>query len=101
MSKVYGKTDKSIKAKTGETFAIELEANPTTGYQWQADVDPEKVKLLDTNYESPGHAIGASGKERLTFQSLSEGDTTISLKYKRAWEEESIDSVEIKLQSQK
>ena len=101
MSKTYGKNNNVIKTKVGEIFSIELESNATTGYQWKESFDEKKVKLIDKKFDLPSSAIGASGKETFTFEALSEGTSTIQLDYKRPWESDSIEKVEIKLQSQK
>ena len=101
MSRTYSKDSDEIKTKVGETFSIELESNPTTGYQWEENFDEKKVKLIDKNFDSSSTAVGAGGKETFTFKVLSEGSSTIRLGYKRAWESDSIEKVEIKLQSSK
>jgi len=101
MNKTYGKNNDEIKTKVGEIFSIELESSPTTGYQWEESFDEKKVKLVDKKFDLPSNAIGASGKETFTFEAFSEGNSTIQLDYKRSWESDSIEKVEIKLQSHK
>lgn len=101
MDKTYSKNNDEIKTKVGEIFSVELESNPTTGYQWEENFDEKKVKLVDKNFVLPSSAFGASGKETFTFEALSEGTSTIRLDYKRAWESAGIEKVEIKLQSHK
>jgi inhibitor of cysteine peptidase len=101
MGRTYDKNNHEIKTKVGEIFSIELESNPTTGYKWEESFDKKKVKLIDKNFDLPSSAFGAAGKEIFTFEALSEGISTIQLDYKRAWESESIEKVEIKLQSDK
>jgi inhibitor of cysteine peptidase len=101
MNKAYGKNDTLIEARVGETFTIELEGNPSTGYQWQEDIDTEKVKLLDRVFEAHTQNIGSAGKVRLTFQPISEGDTTIFLGYRPVWEKDNFESVEFKLRARK
>lgn len=101
MGKTYGKNNDEIKMKVGEIFSVELESNPTTGYQWEESFDEKKVKLVDKNFDLPSRAIGAAGKETFTFEALSEGTSTIRLDYKRGWESDSIEKIEIKLQSHK
>ena len=101
MSKTFGKDTDKIQAKVGEEFSIELESNPTTGYQWQEDVDNRKLRLTDRKFDSSAKTIGASGKEILTFKTLEEGTSTIRLNYKRAWESDSLENIEIELQSSK
>lgn len=101
MSKTYTKNDDLIKSKIGEVFTIELESNPTTGYQWQESFDTEKVKLLDKKVKTKSKEFGGSGKEILTFQTVGEGNSIIKLSYKRSWENSEADSANINLQTQK
>ena len=97
----FGKEDKLIETGVGETFSIELESNPTTGYQWQEKIDRGKVELIDRQFELPSKAFGAAGKEVLTFKSLSEGDSVIQLDYRCPWEDDTAETIKIKLSSQK
>lgn len=81
-----------IEIEKGEEFAIVLESNPTTGYQWKlADpLDEEIVVLVKTEYEEPDEElVGAPGEEKWTFKAQGLGDTEINLAYVRPWEEES------------
>lgn len=101
MSKTYHKNDELINSKVGETFSIELEGNPTTGYQWQEKFDEEKVKLLDKKINPSSGQIGASATEVFKFQVLKEGTTDLRFNYKRAWESENLETLEIKVKAQK
>jgi len=87
---------KSIQIKTGETFTITLESNPTTGYQWMVlDVD-EKIlsQVGDAEYQSKGTVMpGSGGEETFTFKALKSGKTELLLGYERPWEE-GVDPVE-------
>ncbi|MEW6555680.1 MAG: protease inhibitor I42 family protein [Actinomycetota bacterium] len=80
-----------IEVEKGEEFAIVLESNPTTGYQWKLaeELDTEIVVLVKTEYEAPDtELLGAAGEEKWTFKAENVGDTTITLAYVRPWEEE-------------
>jgi inhibitor of cysteine peptidase len=101
MSKTYNKNNEKIDAKIGEVFTIELESNPTTGYQWQENFDESKVKLLKKDINLASKKIGGSATEVFTFQSLAIGQTKICFEYKRVWENEGIESIEISLNSEK
>ena len=89
-SAVYDKGDADIEAKTGETFTIELEENPTTGYQWTIAVSDESVVALDKDEYVPndksGEVAGSGGTRVLTFKALKAGTATISMVYERNWE---------------
>lgn len=99
MSKAYDRNTDKIETKVGEEFSIELESNPTTGYQWQEDFNTRKLKLVDKKFASSAKTIGASGKEILTFKALEVGKSTIKLNYKRSWESDSLENIEIELHS--
>jgi inhibitor of cysteine peptidase len=75
-----------IHVRAGETFAIVLEGNPTTGYSWQADADPEHLQLLDQTFEQEGKGIGAGGREVLRFRAVSAGEVDVACAYKRPWD---------------
>lgn len=76
-----------IRARLKEPFTISLEANPTTGYKWYADYDYYLLSLESESYEKgPSEAIGAGGMTVLTFIPTKPGKTTISIVYKRPWE---------------
>lgn len=101
MCKTYTKNDKLIETKVGEDFMIELESNPTTGFQWQESFDADKVKLLDENFETSSETFGGAGKETWTFRTVGAGPSKIKFSYKRSWENSEADSVIITLQSHK
>jgi inhibitor of cysteine peptidase len=100
MSKIFTKKDKLIKTKIGEIFTIELESNPTTGYQWQESFDETKVKLLEKKTNLTSKLIGAATTEVFTFQPIAEGNAKIKLDYKRSWESEKLESLEIKVETE-
>jgi len=80
-----------IMVEKGDEFAIVLESNPTTGYQWELadELDEEIVHLVKTEYIEPDtELMGAAGEEKLTFKAEGLGNTTITLAYIRPWEEE-------------
>ncbi|NPV63207.1 MAG: hypothetical protein HPY61_11375 [Methanotrichaceae archaeon] len=83
---VETKMDK-INARVNEPFTIRLRANPTTGYQWYADYDYYLLSLEAEDFErGSSAALGASGTYVLAFKPLRPGKTTISLVYRRPWE---------------
>lgn len=90
---VYSKDDTQIKAKAGESFQIELEKNPTTGYEWtMANSDESVVKLSSDEYKSTNtdpDVVGAGGVHTYTFEALKTGTATITFIYERSFEEDS------------
>ncbi len=76
-------------AENGKTVRVELEANPTTGFQWVVGELPSNLELKDNDYESSDKSntrVGAGGTTTLTFKVLAEGQGTVELTYKRTWE---------------
>jgi inhibitor of cysteine peptidase len=77
----------------GQEFNISLEANPTTGYTWEANYDAHFLKLKETRFEalSPKEPEstpppGSPGKAVFTFIPIKTGQTTIKMIYQRPWE---------------
>lgn len=78
-----------VSLKVGETVTIVLDANPTTGYQWEPAVEPDAsvVRIVSDNYEAPASdAMGAGGTQRLVIEGVAAGTTELELKYIRPWE---------------
>jgi inhibitor of cysteine peptidase len=79
-----------VVATTGRQFAITLDANRPTGFQWELaqPLDEDVVRLAGTAYEQvPGAVPGAGGKEVWTFDAVAPGWAKIELVYRRPWEE--------------
>lgn len=76
-------------AVIGEEFLITLDANPSTGYSWDADFDESYFILRSKDFihdkVSPDK-IGAGGKEVFTFAPIKTGEATITMDYGRPWE---------------
>jgi inhibitor of cysteine peptidase len=77
-----------IHVEAGETFALALTGNPTTGYTWQANVDEAHLALLGQEFKAGGGGVGAGGRQVFHFQALAPGETEIRCVYKRPWEAE-------------
>jgi inhibitor of cysteine peptidase len=84
-----------IQVAPGDTFAIELEANATTGYEWMlADSLPATVlRLVAQEYVAPTpqpQRVGQGGQARLTLQATGRGATDVALVYARPWDRRSV-----------
>ena len=85
---------KPVATTVGADFTVELEANPTTGYQWQLHkpLDGLSLEAAGKQYQAPPQPVGkppmvgVGGKEVWTFKALRAGETSIELKYVRPWE---------------
>jgi len=86
---------KSVISEVGKTFTVSLESNPTTGYSWTAEVDSEFLKVADETFKSDSNLIGAGGVQTFEFEALKTGQTKMTMKYMRPWENEAINKYEI------
>ncbi len=89
MERVYARSHSRITARAGETFALELEGNFTTGYQWRLEPDAAQaagLRIVDQEMKPGGPGIGAGGSQRFRIQALSAGKHTLRAEYKRPWE---------------
>ena len=80
----------SVDLKTGETFTISLEGNPTTGYSWEvSSIDPAVVEQVgEPDFKSDSKLIGAGGMFTFTFKAVSPGSAPVMLVYHRSWEKD-------------
>ena len=80
---------KTVDAKVGGQIVIELEGNPSTGYNWEPkDLDTQMLQPIgepEFKSSAPG-LVGSAGTITLTFKSLKAGTTTLNLIYHRSWE---------------
>jgi inhibitor of cysteine peptidase len=95
---------KEMHVTLGQEFKISLEANPTTGYTWEAHYDGHFFTLKEQRYEplpakgpGAGALLGAPGKAVFTFVPLKTGQTTIQMIYRRPWEKRSVQEETFKI----
>ena len=68
-----------------------LPANPTTGYSWTAEAESPGIVGIREEYFADSRSLGmtgAGGTHWFHFEGLSEGVTSVTLRYARAWESE-------------
>ena len=79
-----------ILAKVNRPFlTISLPANPTTGYQWNADYDYVLLKQESAQFgraSTETVRVGAGGTSVFVFTPIKPGKSTIYFVYKRSWE---------------
>lgn len=80
-----------IELTVGGRATIELDANPTTGYQWELATEPDTtiVAVASDEYTATPAAngmVGSGGTQRVVVQGVAVGTTTIELRYVRPWE---------------
>lgn len=82
-------SSENITVRLRKTFKIELNSNPTTGYQWQLamPLETNSVSLVSSKYiPSKTNLTGSGGKEIWKFKAVKKGKTEISFQYVRPWE---------------
>ncbi|MFO1284091.1 MAG: protease inhibitor I42 family protein [Burkholderiales bacterium] len=90
---IDGSVDGHVEVvKRGDTLAVHLEGNPTTGYRW------ELVRLAGESVAQVGNAdyqpetaagvprVGAPGHTTFRFRATKPGTSVVELAYRRAWE---------------
>ncbi len=79
-----------IQLQKGQTLVVELEHNPSTGYNWEAvDLDQAVLKQVgEPEFEAESDLLGAPGTLTLRFEAAGAGETELSLVYHRSWEED-------------
>jgi inhibitor of cysteine peptidase len=83
-AEVFGTGD-DITVAQGERFVIALTSNPSTGYSWSAESNPNARFLRSEQVPGPNRP-GAPGTQRLTFLATTPGSSTLVLEYVRPWE---------------
>ena len=87
------KDDESIELLKAQVLRVDLQANPTTGYNWQV-VEKSNQGILsqlgEPDYVSGSSAkeglVGAGGIQTYRFKAVKSGKAIILFEYKRAWE---------------
>src|SRR4051794_18392341 len=74
-----------IQVALAESFVLRLDENPTTGYRWRLEATGAPVIALDgDSFEPVGRSTqGGPGKHMWRFRSVSAGEGTIQLSYRR------------------
>ena len=81
-----------IELAVGDMLKVELDSNPSTGFQWMLaeNSDDTVLQVQEQEYfmDNAGDPPlpGTGGKEVWTFKAQAQGQTTISLEYSRPWE---------------
>jgi inhibitor of cysteine peptidase len=89
------KSPESVTIEVGTAFKVSMDSNPTTGYNWSTEVEPDFLKIKSDTYKSESNLIGAGGVQTIEFEALKAGQTKIAMKYMRPWEKEAIKNHEI------
>ncbi len=89
-SRVFSDPSETIKIQKGESFAIALKTNPTSGYKWELakSLNSSILTLIGTDEVKSYYSKlpNAGGKIVFRFKAAGTGNTTIELKYVKSWE---------------
>jgi inhibitor of cysteine peptidase len=79
---------RTVELQVGDILEVTLDANPTTGYQWEmAQVDTSVLKAVgEPVYATREAGLGAGGIVTLRFEAAAAGETTLNLAYQRPFE---------------
>lgn len=88
--KTLTKAFNTATVQKGETFRLELDANPSTGYLWDVRLKAGAASLVSQQYkrqQEPGEFVcGAAGIEEFVFRAEQTGTVTLEAVYARPWE---------------
>ena len=79
---------KVITVNSGDTFTVQLEENPSTGYSWNLTIG-DGLELVSDQYMAnpvPADVVGSGGYHVWTIKAVTPGSHVISGVYKRPWE---------------
>jgi inhibitor of cysteine peptidase len=75
----------TVGVAAGDTVAVRLPENPTTGYRWQVDA-LTGLTLVADEFSPRSPAPGAGGERELRFIAPATGVFHIQATLRRAWE---------------
>jgi predicted secreted protein len=81
--------DRTLHVRTGETFEVALEGQPTAGYRWELVVPPAavgKVALVDERWDPDTTRAGGPAVQRFRLRAISPGTMKLTFRYRRPWE---------------
>jgi inhibitor of cysteine peptidase len=77
--------EETLLLAPGQSIAIRLPENPTTGYQWIVE-SVGKLQLDSDSFLPSDRGVGSGGSRRLQFSAGSAGRSHIRLALKRSWD---------------
>ena len=83
----------------GQELRITLDANPTTGYQWDVvgEAPAQIERSGEPRFTSASDALGAGGTQVWTFVAVSAGEGTLKMKYWRSFEPTALPPAEFRV----
>lgn len=82
----------ALTLRVGDVVAVELRANATTGYAWEARDDGTGVLLREAGPDyrtdpSAAGMVGVGGAASWRYRALRPGRATLTFAYRRSWEQ--------------
>ena len=81
---------RSVSVSRGGALTINLNENPTTGFNWRMQFGPEDILTLEADDFLPGSGdgVGGGGIRRFKFRATAAGRAAIHARYRRSWDPE-------------
>jgi inhibitor of cysteine peptidase len=85
-------SDSTVTAQVGDTLAVLLAENATTGYRWHPDEIGELLELVSDGYRTTAddvaeeQRVGRGGTREFRLVATGAGLATLSFKHWREWE---------------
>lgn len=81
---------RQIELQKGQTLAISLEGNPSTGYTWEMAESEGSIlrQVGEIEFKAESDLVGAPGTQTLRFEAVESGQTELKLVYHRPWEKD-------------
>ncbi len=80
-----------VALTVGQSFAIALPENPTTGYRWEfTKTGAPLCELLGDSFDANSHQIGGSGTHEWRFRADAPGAATIQMELTRGWDRKAV-----------
>ena len=99
LTKPVAEIDPGSYKTDGNTVEFCFESNPTTGYDWTAEIDGDCVVMTKDEYvqdqvaDGPVAVAGVGGKQYYVFTAVKQGTATVTFTYARSWEKTDSDRV--------
>ena len=76
--------------KGPQTATLALSSNPTTGYAWRVEQEPEIFDITSDYMEeqTDGEIAGAGGTETFTLTPKEPGSATVDFYYEQSWDKD-------------
>lgn len=77
----------SFSVQPGDMVSIQLQGNPTTGYEWEDQSKPTAVfEKKEVLYVPDSSLVGSGGVYTFHYRAVKPGKTSLTLVYRRPWE---------------